>query len=145
MHLIDFTAFIYLAHCVLSKEVNPATGGNTLRWIETIRIQVAAGKETAAREQLTVLVHEIEELVRTGALESITASRNALVPEYFALRLFWNTGEPHRWGSTLGVIVAHSMKEFGLIDHSLWIEEREPEGGTDHERDVPEETAFCEY
>ncbi len=130
---------------MLFKETNPATGGNSLRWLETIRIQAAAGKEGAAQEQLRFLVHEIEELVRTGELKGVTVSENALVPEYFALRLFWNTGEPRRRGSTLGMNVVQIMKEFGLVDHSVWIEQREAKGGTDHERDVPEETALCAY
>jgi hypothetical protein len=51
------------------------------------------------------------------------------VPGCFALRLFWDTDDPQPRGSLLGMSLAQSLKTFGLVDHSVWIETGNKEGG----------------
>jgi len=90
--------------------------------METIRVQSATGKEKALQEQIMVLTLEIQKNDDSQELNAVTASRNSMVPGCFALRLFWNTSEPRMRGSALGMNIAQSLKVFGLIDHSIWIE-----------------------
>jgi hypothetical protein len=40
-----------------------------------------------------------------------------------ALHLYWETEQPEKNGSALGLHLSQALKEFGLIDHSIWIEE----------------------
>ncbi|MFZ0451164.1 MAG: hypothetical protein WAL98_18150 [Desulfatiglandaceae bacterium] len=102
--------------------------------METIRIQSATGKEKVAEKELMVLAREIQENTDSQKLGAVRASRNTLVPGCFALRLFWNTAEPRIRGSALGMNIAQSLKVFGLVDHSIWIENSKKQGGNDHER-----------
>jgi hypothetical protein len=76
-----------------------------MKWLETIKVQAAAGQESA-------LEHELE-----AALYS-----HASVPGHFAIRLFWDTECPQIRGSIVGLSLAESLKAFGLVDHSVWIE-----------------------
>lgn len=116
-----------------------------MRWMETIRVQSATGKENALQKQLILLAREIHENIESQKLRAVTASKNTLVPGCFAMRLFWNTGEPRIRGSALGISLAQSLKVFGLVDHSTWIESSKKEGGNDHECEDTKETTLFEY
>jgi len=129
---------------MLFENTKQLRGGNKLQWMETIKVQSATGKEKAVEEELILLAREIQENTESLKLGAVRASRNTLVPGCFALRLFWNTDEPRIRGSVLGVSLAQSLKEFGLVDHSIWIVSRKREGGNDHERGVTKETALFE-
>jgi len=104
-----------------------------VRWMETIKVQSGTGKENAAEKRLLFLAHEIQETTDPQELIAATVSRHMLVPGCFALRLYWNTHEPRIRGSALGINLAQSLKVFGLVDHSIWIENSKKGGGNDHE------------
>jgi hypothetical protein len=92
-----------------------------MRWMETIKVQSATGKEHSAESELTALARDVQENPGRQGLRKATVSRHAAVPGCFALNLFWDT-DPHLEGSLLGMSLAQSLKEFGLVDHSVWIE-----------------------
>ena len=93
-----------------------------MRWMETIKVQSATGKEHTAERQLTVLAHEVQKNPERQGLREASVSSHATVPGCFALRLSWDTDDPQPRGSTLGMSLAQSLKDFGLVDHSVWIE-----------------------
>jgi hypothetical protein len=41
-----------------------------------------------------------------------------------SLHLYWSSEMPEPNGSALGLCLAQALKEFGLIDHSVWVEEK---------------------
>ncbi|RLB27109.1 MAG: hypothetical protein DRG87_12100 [Deltaproteobacteria bacterium] len=92
--------------------------------METIRVQSATGKEHTAERELTALAREVQENPHRRGLREAAVSSHATVPGCFALRLFWDTDDPQPRGSTLGLGLAQSLKAFGLVDHSVWIENR---------------------
>lgn len=100
-----------------------------MRWMETIKVQSATGKEHAAEHELTVLAHEIQKNPDRQGLREAAVSSHASVPGCFALRLFWDTDDPQSRGSLLGMSLAQNLKAFGLVDHSVWIEAGKEEGG----------------
>ena len=100
-----------------------------MRWMETIKVQSATGKEHSAERELTVLAREVQENPERQGLRDAAVSSHATVPGCFALRLFWDTDDPQPRGSTLGMSLAQSLKAFGLVDHSVWIEAGKKEGG----------------
>ena len=103
-----------------------------MRWLETIRVQSATGKEKMTEEELTLLVREIRNNTNPQGLCAVTVSSHASVPGYFALRLFWRTDAVHARGSLLGMNLAQSLKVFGLVDHSIWIEHTTRKEGSKH-------------
>jgi hypothetical protein len=93
-----------------------------MRWMETIKVQSATGKEHTAEHELTVLAREIQENPDPQGLWEAAVWSHATVPGCFALRLFWDTHDPQPRGSLLGMSLAQNLKAFGLVDHSVWIE-----------------------
>ena len=100
-----------------------------MRWMETIKVQSAAGKEQTTEHELAVLAREVQENPDPQGLREAAVSRHATVYGCFALRLFWDTDDPKPSGSVLGMSLAQSLKAFGLVDHSVWIEAESNEGG----------------
>ncbi len=113
-----------------------------MKWMETIRVQSATGKEKAVENELILLAREIQENIDSQELGAVTVFRNTLVPGCFALWLFWDTDEPRTRGSALGMSLAQSLKVFGLVDHCIWIESSETKGGNGHEHGVKKETTL---
>jgi len=103
-----------------------------MRWLETIKVQSATGKEEATENELTILVHEVRKNTDRQGLRAATVSSHASVPGYFALRLFWDTDDLLASGSILGMNLAQSLKVFGLVDHSVWIEGSKMKGGKEN-------------
>jgi hypothetical protein len=127
---------------MLLEKAKQLTGGNRLKWMETIRVQSATGKEKAVENELILLAREIQENIDSQELGAVTVFRNTLVPGCFALWLFWDTDEPRTRGSALGMSLAQSLKVFGLVDHCIWIESSETKGGNGHEHGVKKETTL---
>ena len=100
-----------------------------MRWLETIKVQSATGKEKTTENELSILVCEIRKNTDRQGLRAATVSSHASVPGYFALRLFWDIGDPQPRGSLLGMSLAQSLKVFGLVNHSVWIECGKMKGG----------------
>jgi hypothetical protein len=93
-----------------------------MRWLETIKVQSATGKEKATENELSIVVREIRKNTDRQGLQEAAVSSHASVPGCFALRLFWDTDDPQSRGSLLGMSLTQSLKVFGLVDHSVWIE-----------------------
>ena len=100
-----------------------------MRWLETIKVQSAIGKEKTTENELSILVREIRKNTDRQGLRAATVSSHVSVPGYFALRLLWDTGDLQPRGSLLGMSLAQSLKTFGLVDHSVWIECSKITGG----------------
>jgi hypothetical protein len=123
-----------MAWSLLYKKIKRLAGGNTLRWMETIKVQSGPDKVKTTEKELISLAREINENTDPQKLPEATVLRHALVPGFFALNLFWDTDEPRVGGTALGLGLAQSLRVFGLVDHSMWIECGETEGGNDHGR-----------
>ena len=100
-----------------------------MRWMETIKVQSATGKEHTAEHALTLVARDVQVNPGGQGLREAVVSSHATVYGFFALRLFWDTDDPKPSGSTLGISLAQSLKAFGLVDHSVWIEAGSNEGG----------------
>jgi hypothetical protein len=100
-----------------------------MKWLETIKVQSATGKEKTTENELSILVREIRKNTDRQGLQEAAVSNHASVPGCFALRLFWDTDDPQSRGSLLGMSLAQSLKIFGLVNHSVWIECSKMKGG----------------
>ena len=100
-----------------------------MRWLETIKVQSATGKEKTTENELSILVREIRKNTDRQGLRAATVSSHASLPGCFALRLFWDTDDPQSRGSLLGLSLTQNLKVFGLVDHSVWIECGKMKGG----------------
>ena len=99
-----------------------------MKWLETIKVQTAGGQETLAHAELIALTREVSQATDlTGPLETCLY-RHASVPGHFAIHLFWDTSNPQIRGSLLGLRLTQGMRHFGLVDHTVWLQNQTTNG-----------------
>ena len=89
-----------------------------MKWLEIIKLR-SPGKDSGLLEELLL---SIDKLGQSGLVEMNTYHHAALETD-LSVHLHWESGRPEQNGSALGLRLAQALKEFGLIDHSIWIEE----------------------
>jgi hypothetical protein len=89
-----------------------------MKWIEMIRLRSAE----KAPESLKTLFSASTENVPPGLIGA-GIYRHALWETDWSLHLRWDSENPEKNGSALGIRLAQALKEFGLVDHSIWIDE----------------------
>lgn len=105
-----------------------------MRWLETIKVHTASGKESRVDNELMALTHDVRKSPDCPGLLEASLYDHASVCGYFAIHLFWNTECPQIRGSVVGLSLTESLKAFGLVDHSVWIETTKIEGGRENEQ-----------
>lgn len=96
-----------------------------MKWLETIKVQAASGRELTLENELTALVHDVRKSSECPGLREALLCKHVVVPGYFALYLFWETESPQTQGSMLGLQLKQTLKTFGLVDHTVWAEQME--------------------
>lgn len=91
-----------------------------LNWLEIIKLR-AAGNSPDLLEKITSSGSAPDQ----NGLVKIKYYRHAFLDTDLSLLLEWHTEELEKQGSALGLQLAKALKDFGLIDHSIWIEKKE--------------------
>ncbi len=90
-----------------------------MKWLEVIKIR-------AARTDEGLLEEVVQELARAGrnrGLLEMKTYRHALLDSDISVHLHWRSAQVEENGSIPGLQLARALKDFGLVDHSIWIEE----------------------
>jgi len=88
-----------------------------MKWLEVIKLR-SAGKDS---ELLKELLLSIDKFSQSGLVEMKTYHHAALETD-LSVHLHWESERPEQNGSSLGHRLTQALKDFGLIDHSIWIE-----------------------
>jgi len=91
-----------------------------MKWIEIIKLR-NAGK---APESLKGFLQGLPKNGHPGLVET-KLYRHASWETDWGLHLLWESEAPKREGSLLALRLCQTLSEFGLVDHSIWIEESE--------------------
>ena len=91
-----------------------------MKWLEVIKLR-SSGKNSAT---LDGLLMSIGKVAQRGLVEMKTYRHAALATDW-SVHLYWKPDRPEQDGTALGLRLAQALKEFGLVDHSVWIEEKE--------------------
>ena len=87
--------------------------------MEVIKLRSAGGNLELVDELLRPLSGS-----NPRGLVEIKTFRHAALETDASVHLYWNSEMPEPNGSALGLRLAQALKEFGLIDHSVWVEEK---------------------
>jgi hypothetical protein len=87
-------------------------------WLEIIKLRLA-WKGSAPLDEL---LDSISKVGQSGLVDMKTY-RHAALETDLSVHLHWDSEPPEPNGSALGLRLAQALKEFGLIDHSVWVEE----------------------
>jgi hypothetical protein len=90
-----------------------------MKWLEVIKLR-SAGRDS---EMLKELLLSINKLSQSGLVRMKTYHHATLETD-LSVQLLWESERPERNGSDLGLRLAQALKDFGLIDHSIWVEEK---------------------
>lgn len=91
-----------------------------MEWIEIIRLRMHQDKD---RQVKIFLKAVFAELLEVPGLEKVDFYRNGSVPTDMGLHLSWRGPSAETHGSQLGVNISENLKDFGLLDHSIWVKE----------------------
>jgi hypothetical protein len=88
-----------------------------MKWLEVIKLR-SAGKNSRLLEEFLLSINKFNQ---SGLVEMKTFHHTAVESDW-SIHLHWQSERPEQNGSSLGLRLAQALKEFGLVDHSIWIE-----------------------
>jgi hypothetical protein len=90
-----------------------------MRWVEVIRLRSEPAGESPAAEWLT---DAVQELAGKKHLLSATVYSRIDISSDIGIQLEWDTPPASATGSDVGLGIAHALRPFGLLDHTVWVE-----------------------
>ena len=93
-----------------------------MKWSKTIKVQAESSQESIVENELLNMAHDVQKRSDFPGLLDVIVYSNALVPGYFAIYLSWDTKHAQIQGSSIGLNLAQALKAFGMVNHSVWIE-----------------------
>lgn len=88
-----------------------------MKWIEVVLLR-------AAEKNQKILETRLKQLVRGMSRESgqrrIIVYRRVMVTMDYSIHIIHNGEEAENAGSPLGLQLTAALKEFGLVNHSIW-------------------------
>ncbi len=90
-----------------------------MHWIEIIHLRMngVCDRESAKKLLRQILETDQNEICRTGKIY-----RHRTIEGDLCIILDWNSEKTVRLHSDLGLNLASSLKEFGRVDHTVWVE-----------------------
>lgn len=90
----------------------------TLEWIQ---VQAASAQEENLEKELFGIIRDLRRNPETVGLFRVDSFRHVSLAGCFLILLKWETDAPLHQGSILGIRLKETMKTFGLVNHSVWI------------------------
>jgi hypothetical protein len=91
-----------------------------MKWVEIIKLRVAESNRDSLNQQLAEIILGVN---LGEGLGEIKLYRHAVVDSDLSIHLYWESERPVQQGSAAGRWLMHMLKAFGLISHSVWVEE----------------------
>jgi hypothetical protein len=93
-----------------------------MKWIEIITLRSA---DNIHKALILELLHQIEQLDTSNGLTAINIYRQFEVGNNLSIHIHWKSelGSQHK--STLGLTLAHTLRLWGLLNHSVWVEDEQ--------------------
>lgn len=90
-----------------------------MKWLEVIELRSVDSNRELLESQLQELMNEVEKETRKLAIKSYS---RVMIDTDFSIHLFHDSKKVDNSGSRLGLRLTSALKEFGLVNHSIWIE-----------------------
>ena len=90
-----------------------------MAWIEVIQLRASGSKRHMVEKELMEMLDEISGL---NTNTSIKIYHRMWVDTDTSIVLFHDAEEVDMVGSRLGLSLIQSLKTFGMVDHSVWME-----------------------
>jgi hypothetical protein len=90
-----------------------------MAWLEIIEIRSMGGNREILKSQLQDLINDLS---KEAELWSVKIYRQVMLETDFSIHLFHDTEEPETGCSTICSRLVSSLKDFGFVNHTVWIE-----------------------
>ena len=90
-----------------------------MKWLEIIELRSVESNRELLESQLQKLINEVD---RETKKQAIKVYSRVIVDTDFRIHLFHNSNKIDNSGSPLVLRLASALKEFGLVNHSIWVE-----------------------
>jgi hypothetical protein len=90
-----------------------------MKWIEVIHLR--STERESAKLMLTVQ-SLIDEVIDEKSCKKIKMYGRALLDTDLAIQLSHDTKKMEIEGSQLGLRLTHALKEFGMVNHNVWVD-----------------------
>ena len=90
-----------------------------MQWLEIIELRSAGGKRKLLESQMEQLVNDMYEREK---INPVKVYCRLMIDTDFSIHLFHDSKKMEKSGSSLALCLASALKEFGLVNHSIWFE-----------------------
>ncbi len=90
-----------------------------MKWLEIIELRSVDKDWLLLKSQLERLISDLEKETK---IQTVKIFSRLLIDTDFSIHLFHDSRKVDNEGSQLGLRIASSLKEFGLVNHRIWIE-----------------------
>ena len=111
---------IFGTACAL-KDTTKSGRRSHMKWMEVIRLRIAEKNPELVEPEIVKLITEVG---YNGNMKDIKLYRHAVVDNDLNVNLHWESGNAEPQGSATGLCLVHVLKEYGLVSHSVWVEEK---------------------
>ena len=91
-----------------------------MKWLEIIELRSVGSNLELLESKLDKIINEVEDEIKNQA----KAYSRVQIDTDFSIHLYHDSKKVENSGSELGLRLASALKEFGLVNHSIWIEMR---------------------
>jgi hypothetical protein len=99
----------------------PGWRSKKMKWMEVIRLRIAEKSPELVEQEIVKLITEVG---YSGSMKDIKLYRHAAVDNDLNVNLHWESGSAEPQGSATGLCLVHVLKVYGLVSHSVWVEEK---------------------
>ena len=96
-----------------------------MKWLEIIELRSVGVDNKTVEVQVDTLLRQCAKSIEADGIRSY---RRVTLNYDFSIHLFHETEHIERYGSELGLHLVSALREFGMINHSVW----EETGKTEH-------------
>lgn len=89
-----------------------------MKWIEVIQLRAVDGNREFLESKLNTLINEV---VAGSKEQTISAYHRALIDSDYSIHIFHRSNPVENFGSPLGERIVSALREFGLVNHTVWI------------------------
>ncbi|MEE4359841.1 MAG: hypothetical protein V2I97_25445 [Desulfococcaceae bacterium] len=90
-----------------------------MEWLETIKVRGGASGYQGAD---TELLKQLDAGMKIPGLIKVSIYANVSLPNDLMITLVWSKETPQARGSDIAHSLERELKQYGLVDHSVWIE-----------------------
>ena len=91
-----------------------------MKWLEIIELRSVGRNRELLEFQLQKLTKEVN---KENERQTIKIYSHVAIDTDFSIHLLHDSNKADLNGSSLGTYLVSTLKEFGLINHSIWIEQ----------------------